>query len=109
MNTKQHISKMGYRDDSPYRGRESININTPSGIIDMSQTGIPIFANGVLLPPYSGQHNMGTTNVTEIPAVQRGGQLPMAQNGLSDFFSWDNIKKAGRTCNRSYRYNNRYS
>ena len=95
MNTKQHISKMGYRDDSPYRGRESININTPSGIIDMSQTGIPIFANGVLLPPYSGQHNMGTTNVTEIPAVQRGGQLPMAQNGLSDFFSWDNIKKAG--------------
>ena len=82
MNRKQHISKWGFSDNSPYNKADKLEINTPSGYIDMSQTGIPLFANGQLLQPYSGQHYMGTTNVTEIPAVQRGGQLPMAQNGL---------------------------
>ena len=70
MNKKEDISRMGYRDDSPYREEPFLDINTPSGMIDMSQTGIPLFANGQLLPPYSGQHNMGTTNVREVPVGQ---------------------------------------
>ena len=53
-NFKKYKSMMGYRDDSPFRDQSYIDINTPTGVIDMSQTGIPLFANGQLLPPYSG-------------------------------------------------------
>ena len=61
-------SSLGYSDYSPFRNEPFIDIKTPTGMIDMSNTGIPLFANGTLLPPYSGLHNMGTTNVREIPA-----------------------------------------
>jgi len=64
------ISKQGYRDDSPYRSMSSIDIHTPSGIVDMSSTGIPLWANGQLLQPYSGQHFIGAEQVKEIPAKQ---------------------------------------
>ena len=69
-----YISKMGYRDDSPFRDNPYNDIYTPNGIIDMSQTGIPLFANGQYLPPYSGMHDMGTENVREIPVAKKGGQ-----------------------------------
>jgi len=75
MDPKEYISKMGYRDDSPYRKSPYLDIHTPNGIIDMSYTGTPLFANGQYLPPYSGQHNMGTQNVREIPVAQDGGGL----------------------------------
>tara|TARA_R110002020_G_scaffold24074_12_gene79578 strand:- start:5659 stop:11088 length:5430 start_codon:yes stop_codon:yes gene_type:complete len=61
-------SLLGYSDHSPFRNEPFIDIKTPTGMIDMSQTGIPLFANGKLLTPYSGLHDMGTTNVREIPA-----------------------------------------
>lgn len=66
------ISKMGYRDDSPYRDRPSLDIHTPNGVIDMSQTGLPILANGRYLEPYSGLHQFDTTRVREIPLAQYG-------------------------------------
>lgn len=66
------ISKQGYRDDSPYRSMPSIDIHTPSGIIDMSSTGIPLWANGRILPPYSGIHRFDTDTVREIPLAQTG-------------------------------------
>jgi len=78
------LSMMGYRDDSPYRDRSSIDIHTPTGMIDMSQTGIPLMANGQYLPPYSGMHNMGTPYVKETPIAKYGGwldNLPQAQPG----------------------------
>ena len=77
-----YISKMGYRDDSPFRDNPYNDIYTPNGIIDMSQTGIPLFANGQYLPPYSGMHDMGTENVREIPVAKKGGQ-----KGLKKFTS----------------------
>ena len=61
------LSKFGYRDDSPFKSRPFIDIDTPTGEIDMSNTGIPILANNKVLPPYSGIHNMGTTKVREVP------------------------------------------
>ena len=61
-------SSLGYSDYSPFRNEPFIDIKTPTGMIDMSNTGTPLFANGRFLPPYSGLHNMGTTNVREIPA-----------------------------------------
>jgi len=62
-----HKSKMGYRDDSPYNHLPFIDINTANGVIDMSQTGIPLMANGRYLPPYSGQHQFDEKVVREVP------------------------------------------
>ena len=72
MKNKKLISKMGYRDDSPYRDRSHIDIHTPDGSIDMSETGIPLWANGRILPPYSGTHQFDTNVVREIPIAQSG-------------------------------------
>ena len=71
-------SKMGYRDDSPFRNEASIDIHTPTGMIDMSQTGIPLMANGRILPPYSGQHQFAPGIVNETPIEEEGGE-PMHQ------------------------------
>jgi hypothetical protein len=68
------VSTMGYRDDSPYRNRESIDINTLNGLIDMSETGMPILANGIFLPPYSGIHQFEPGVVKEERVMQDGGQ-----------------------------------
>lgn len=68
-------SRLGYSDKSPFREEEYIDIHTPNGIIDMSETGIPLFANGVLLPPYSGKHQFDTNVVREVPAIQEGGEI----------------------------------
>lgn len=71
-------SKMGYRDDSPFRNKSSIDINTPNGTIDMSNTGKPLLANGRYLPPYSGTHQFNTNVVTEQPLqAKRGGLVRM--------------------------------
>ncbi len=71
------LSKQGYGDDSPHRSMPSIDIHTPNGVIDMSNTGIPLWANGQLLQPYSGQHFIGAEQVKEIPAEQ----IPLAKTG----------------------------
>ncbi len=60
-------SELGYSDGSPYAALPYIDIYTPQGIIDMSNTGIPLTANGQYLPPYSGLYNFGTNVVREIP------------------------------------------
>ena len=69
-----YVSAMGYRDDSPFNDRPYIDIHTPSGMIDMSNTGIPLMANGMYLPPYSGMHQFE-------PGIVREQKIPMAQNG----------------------------
>jgi len=66
------VSEMGYRDDSPYRNRESIDIHSPEGLIDMSHTSIPLLANGRFLPPNSGLHQFDTNTIREIPLPQAG-------------------------------------
>ena len=68
------VSTMGYRDDSPYRNRESIDIHSPNGLIDMSETGMPILANGRYLPPYSGMHQFEPGVVRKERVMQDGGQ-----------------------------------
>lgn len=70
-----YVSKMGYRDDSPFNTRPYIDINTPNGLIDMSNTGIPLLANGQYLPPYSGMHQFDTDVVREIPLAEEGGTI----------------------------------
>jgi hypothetical protein len=77
------ISTMGYRDDSPYRNRESIDINTLNGLIDMSETGMPILANGRYLPPYSGMHQFEPGVVREERIMQSGGRAPLGISSTS--------------------------
>ena len=67
-------SKMGYRDDSPFRKEPFIDISTPNGLIDMSGTGIPLLANGRVLPPYSGTHQFEPGIVRETPLMQEGDE-----------------------------------
>ncbi len=79
---------LGYSDGSPYSSEPFIDINTPNGLIDMSNTGRPILANGVELAPYSGLHDMGTTNVREIPLDKFQGPLRLGEVGrrITNFF-----------------------
>jgi len=75
-------SKMGYRDDSPFRKKKSMKINTSDGTIDMSNTGIPLMANGRALAPYSGLHQFDTNEVIETPLVEakKGGSKLYSSN-----------------------------
>ena len=78
MTREEFISQMGYRDDSPLRNEDSLDIKTGNnGIIDMSNTGTPLMANGQYLPPYSGHHQFApNSTVTEIPLAQTGWEVP---------------------------------
>lgn len=98
------ISELGYSDGSPYRNSSQLNISTPSGLIDMSNTGIPLMAvdnTGMrkLLHPYSGQHQFNGTQVTETPWLQKyaeGGEISKKwkeKTGLD----WSEAKKRGLT------------
>ena len=90
---------LGYSDGSPYSSEPFIDINTPNGLIDMSNTGRPILANGVELAPYSGLHDMGTTNVREIPLDKFQGPLRLGEVGkkLTNFFKPRNIFNFSKT------------
>ena len=72
----EDISQRGYSDDSPYRNAPYLDIHTKTGVIDMSNTGIPVSANGRVLPPYSGEHFIGDKVVREIPL--RSAEIPKA-------------------------------
>lgn len=72
-------SKMGYRKDSPFRKKASMDIYTENGTIDMSETDRDILANGRVLPAYSGMHQFNTNVVNETPLEEarygRSGNL----------------------------------
>ena len=78
--TDEERSREGYKDTSRFRNEPYNNIYTPTGMIDMSETGIPLMANGQYLPPYSGIHNMRTPYVTEERMARNGGALAKFQN-----------------------------
>jgi hypothetical protein len=81
-----YVSKMGYRDDSPFNNRSYIDINTPNGSIDMSNTGIDLIANGRFLPAYSGIHQFDTTTVREIPAAENGGEyMDLTEDEIAEY------------------------
>lgn len=90
---------LGYSDGSPYSSEPFIDINTPNGLIDMSNTGRPILANGVELAPYSGLHDMGTTNVREIPLDKFQGPLRLGEVGrrITNFFKPRDIFNFSKT------------
>lgn len=74
------VSLMGYRDDSPFRNEESLNIYSPDGLIDMSNVGMPIVANGQVLDPYSGINQVpptknGYVRETPLETFEDGGRM----------------------------------
>lgn len=73
-------SVKGYSKGSPYRGNPYIDIKSPQGLIDMSNTDIPLYAvdetgHAKVLPPYSGMHQFPGSTVREIPIAQEGGSM----------------------------------
>jgi hypothetical protein len=88
------ISQQGYRDDSPYRNRESIDIHSPNGLIDMSETGMPILANGRYLPPYSGMHQFEPGVVREERIMQSGGMssTDSVAHQMKKTFEYENLR-----------------
>lgn len=84
------VSKLGYSDNSPYRGMPAIDI--PGNNITMENTGMPLLAvpdAGAprVMAPYSGNHVFpGASTVKEIPMpMKKGGRkfrkIPMYQMG----------------------------
>lgn len=85
-------SKLGYSKGSPYRNNPYLDIFTPEGTIDMSNTDIPLMATDEtgytkMLQPYSGLHQFNGTRVREVPynKYQAGG----AMQELYDFLFED--------------------
>lgn len=72
MNNRRDISKQGYKDNSPYKDRPYLDIETQDGIIDMNGVSVPLLANNVILQPNSGLHKFHNKNVREIPMAQKG-------------------------------------
>jgi hypothetical protein len=85
------VSRLGYQKGSPYRGRPYLDINTPNGLIDMSNTDIPLMAKDEtgytkMLMPYSGMHKFRGNVVRETP-MKKGGLTQkqyMTERGLQD-------------------------
>lgn len=67
------VSQMGYRDDSPFKGANSLLINTPNKTVSMDGVSMGLYVNGAYLPPNSGTHYVGTTQTLETPAIMRNG------------------------------------
>ena len=72
-------SIMGYKDNSPYRKRKFLMINSPLGIIDMNNVSIPLQAidnTGYfkILEPNSGLHQFKGNKIMEKPLFQQGGR-----------------------------------
>ena len=91
-------SKLGYSLGSPYRGLPFIDITTPQGLIDMSNTDIPLlavdeFGDSRMLEPFSGLHKFRGNTVREIPLFKRGGDMIKRKDGsYSRRGLWDNIR-----------------
>lgn len=88
------VSELGYSQGSPYRGKPYLDIETPEGLIDMSNTDIPLYAEdetgmSKLLMPFSGMHKFRGSKVREVPIVQKGG---FSQRELYDFLFEDEVE-----------------
>ena len=86
MKNKKLISKLGYSDGSPFKDEPYLDIHTPNGKIDMSNTGVSLLANGRILPPYSGIHHFDTDIVREIP-LPKAQSLGEIKDRLSNYLS----------------------
>lgn len=80
MERKEMLNKsvLGYSRNSPYKGNPYIDITTPEGLIDMSNTDIPLYAEdetgyGKYLAPGSGMHKFPGKKVREIPMRKQFG------------------------------------
>ena len=99
------VSTMGYRDDSPFRNSESLNIYSPEGYIDMSNVGKPIMANGQRLEPYSGLNQVPPSSsgyVKETPMMSKyGGNIYKSGGGYTVTKSNDRKGKTHKVTRKS--------
>lgn len=86
-------SIFGYANGSAYRNSPYLDIQTKEGLIDMSNTSIPLYAQdetgySKMLPPYSGMHKFRGKKVREIP-MQRGGNPFTIKDAYNFLYSGD--------------------
>lgn len=79
-----HLEQMlGYRDDSPFKNKPIININSDTITMDgVGKTLLATSDNGIIkiLKPYSGTHYFpGASRITEVP-LPKGGGMPTPNN-----------------------------
>jgi hypothetical protein len=82
------ISKMGYKDTSPYNKASSLMIHSPNGSITMNGVskdliGIDEYGNQQYMKANSGDYQFQGQQITEIPAKQDGGLVDRKQKGQS--------------------------
>lgn len=90
VNQTELMSKLGYSKGSPFVNEPYIDIHTPNGIIDMSNTELPLLANGRLLMPHSGTHFFPEKVVREIPLMQVGGNYNQKVKDIRPFVRYNN-------------------
>jgi hypothetical protein len=120
MNIKDLISALGYSKNSPFKSNPYLQIYSPEGLIDMSQTdqdlmGIDEFGNKQLMKKGSKkQYKFPGQQITEIPVAQKGG-IPTSQDSLNLYNAQINLnkfyekeQKLGRLKKVSERNSNKY-
>lgn len=91
MRIQEHINKMGYRDDSPYKDFPALTIESPNiSTVGVSKTLIGIGDNGKIqvMKPNKNYYYPNTQSVVEIPIKQKGGNImkkTRGQNFLGQF------------------------
>ena len=68
-----NINRTGYLKNS--KTKENDHNVIPSNIITTKGMAFPIFANGKLLYPDTGDYKFNTNTVLETPAFYKGGQM----------------------------------
>lgn len=97
-----HLEQMlGYRDDSPFKNKPIININSDTITMDgVGKTLLATSDNGIskILKPYSGTHFFpGAKVVTEVPIAQDGGQpTPNNTNEIIKLLGMNKYMSGGR-------------
>lgn len=106
MKIQEHINKMGYRDDSPYKGLPFINIESSSiSTIGVSKTLIGVGDDGTIkvMKPNKNYIYPHAQTVTEIPVKQKGGFI---ETGLPTVNAKDYKVKKGETLGAIAKANN---
>lgn len=95
------ISKLGYKNNSPFKNYSKLNINTPSGIINMDNVNKRLLAIGnnsgevKILEPNSGNYKFNDNSVTEIPINMNNIPSPANTKLWNTVFNKAKLKYGG--------------
>lgn len=95
------ISKLGYKNNSPFKDYNKLNINSPNGIINMDNVDKRLLGIGnntgeiKILEPNSGDYKFNDTSITEIPMDNSNLPLPSNNKLWKTVFNKTKLKYGG--------------